>query len=302
MSTTSVLSADLTSELPSLAEPAALSAERRVKVVRPPSFSLGDLAHGIVRLRDYSDLLWTLSVHRIKVRYKQSVLGLAWAVLQPLSLMLIYTLVFSVIARVPSGKTPYAVFAYAALLTWTFFSTAVVNATNALISHSHLVTKVYFPREILPLSYVFAALFDLAVASTVMIGLMLYYHVPLTIHVLWTVPVVAVLTAFVTGISLFFSATQVRFRDIGMAMPLLMQLWMFASPVVYPLEQVPVRFRAFYELNPMVGIVDGFRRAVVGGRSPDMRLLLLSTVVSVILLPLAYAYFKHVESTVADVI
>jgi lipopolysaccharide transport system permease protein len=264
--------------------------------------SARDLASGITRLREYSDLLWTLSTHRIKVRYKQSVLGLAWAVLQPLSLMLIYTLVFSVISRVPSGATPYAVFAYAALLTWTFFSTALVNGTNSLVSHAHLVTKVYFPREILPLSYVVAALFDLAVASTVMVGLMAYYRVPLTIHALWTIPVIGVLTLFVIGLSLFFSATQVRFRDIGMAMPLLMQLWMFASPVVYPVEQVPARFRPLYDLNPMVGIVDGFRRALVGGESPDMRLLAVSTVITIVFLPLAYVYFKRVEATVADVI
>jgi lipopolysaccharide transport system permease protein len=275
---------------------------RRTKVMRPPSLSVHDLAAGITQLRDYSDLLWTLSVHRIKVRYKQSVLGLAWAVLQPLSLMLIYTLVFSVISRVPSGRTPYAVFAYAALLTWTFFSTALVNGTNSLVSHAHLVTKVYFPREILPLSYVVAALFDLAVASTVMVGLMWYYRVPLTIHALWTIPVIGVLALFIIGLSLFFSATQVRFRDIGMAMPLLVQLWMFASPVVYPLEQVPARFRSLYDLNPMVGIVDGFRRALVGGESPDMRLLALSTAISVVFLPLAYVYFKRVEATVADVI
>jgi lipopolysaccharide transport system permease protein len=275
---------------------------RRTKVMRPPSLSVHDLAAGITQLRDYSDLLWTLSVHRIKVRYKQSVLGLAWAVLQPLSLMLIYTLVFSVISRVPSGRTPYAVFAYAALLTWTFFSTALVNGTNSLVSHAHLVTKVYFPREILPLSYVVAALFDLAVASTVMVGLMWNYRVPLTIHALWTIPVIGVLALFIIGLSLFFSATQVRFRDIGMAMPLLVQLWMFASPVVYPLEQVPARFRSLYDLNPMVGIVDGFRRALVGGESPDMRLLALSTAISVVFLPLAYVYFKRVEATVADVI
>ena len=270
--------------------------------MRSPSFSMRDLALGIMRLREYSDLLWTLSAHRVKVRYKQSVLGLAWAVLQPLSLMLIYTLVFSFISRVSTGKIPYAIFAYAALLVWTFFSTALVNATNALVSHSHLVTKVYFPREILPLSYVIAALADLVVASTVMVGLLFYYHVPLTVHVLWAIPVVAVLTAFVTGVSLFLSATQVRFRDIGMAMPLLMQLWMFASPVVYPLEQVPGRFRPFYDLNPMVGIVDGFRRAVVGGQSPDIRLLLTSAAVSFVLLPIAYAYFRRVEATLADVI
>ena len=275
---------------------------RQVKVIQPPSLSLRDLQQGMVRLREYGDLLWTLSAHRINVRYKQSLLGLAWAVLQPLSLMLIYTLVFSVIARVPSGAIPYPVFAYAALLPWTFFSTALTNATNGLVSHAHLVTKVYFPREILPLSYVIAALFDLLVASTVMAGLMVYYHVAITTQVFWLVPIVVVLAAFVTAISLVFSATQVRFRDIGIAMPLLMQLWMYASPVVYPLDKVPARFRTFYELNPMVGIIESFRRVSVLGTAPDMRLLGVAAVVSIGLLPLAYAYFKRVEATVADVI
>jgi lipopolysaccharide transport system permease protein len=264
--------------------------------------SLRDLHQGLLRLREYGDLLRTLSAHRIHVRYKQSILGFAWAVLQPLSLMLIYTLVFSVIARVPSGAVPYPVLTYAALLPWTFFSTALTNATNGLVSHAHLVTKVYFPREILPLSYVIAAVFDLLIASTVMGGLMLYYRVAITIQVLWLIPIVAVLAIFVTGVSLISSATQVRFRDIGMAMPLLMQLWMFASPVVYPLELVPARFRGLYDLNPMVGIIESFRRVSVLGAPPDLHQLGMSSLVSLVLLPLAYAYFKKVEATVADVI
>jgi lipopolysaccharide transport system permease protein len=275
---------------------------RHVKIIQPPALSLRELQHGIMRLREYGDLLWTLSAHRIRVRYKQSALGLAWAVLQPLSLMLIYTLVFSRIAKVSSGAIPYPVFAYAALLPWTFFSTGLTNATNGLVSHAHLVTKVYFPREILPLSYVLAALFDLLIASTVMAGLMLYYHVAVTAQALWLVPIVAVLAVFVTAVSLIFSATQVRFRDIGMAMPLLMQLWMFATPVVYPLQQVPARFRALYDLNPMVGIVESFRSVAVLGTPPDTRLLGMATLVSFALLPLAYAYFKKIEATVADVI
>jgi lipopolysaccharide transport system permease protein len=275
---------------------------RHVKVIQPPALSLRDLQQSILRLGEYGDLLWTLSAHRIRVRYKQSVLGFAWAILQPLSLMLIYTLVFSGIAKVSSGGIPYPVFAFAALLPWTFFSTALINATNGLVSHAHLVTKVYFPREILPLSYVIAALFDLAIASVVMAGLMLYYHVPVTAQVFWLVPIVAVLAAFVTGVSLIFSATQVRFRDIGMAMPLLMQLWMFASPVVYPLDQVPARFRTLYDLNPMVGLIESFRRVSVLGVQPDMRLLGMAALISFALLPVAYAYFKKVEATVADVI
>ena len=272
-----------------------------MKVIGPPAFSFGALRSGLAGLAEYRDLLVALSIHRLKVRYKQSALGIAWAIVQPVALMLIYTLVFSVFAKVKTPGTPYPVFAYAALLPWTYFSTGLTNATNGLVSNAQLVTKVYFPREILPLSYIVAALADFAIAAIIMAGLMAYYHVALTSSVFWVVPVILVLTLFLTAIALFFSALQVRFRDIGMAMPLLLQLWMFASPVVYPLEQVPARFRSLYLLNPMVGIIENFRAAVLGtplnGQS-----LMISTFAAVVLLPAAYLYFKRVEATVADII
>src|ERR1051326_9248901 len=197
---------------------------RRVTVIRAPSLSLKGLLDGLVKLAQYSDLLYTLSLHRIKVRYKQSLLGVSWAILQPLSLMLIYTVIFSYIARVETDGVPYAVFSYVALLPWTFFSTSLTNATNGLVSHHELVTKVYFPREILPLSYVIAALFDFAIASTVLAGLMFYYRIHLTLNALYAVPIILVLTMFVTAVAFILSATQVRFRDIGVAMPLVLQL------------------------------------------------------------------------------
>ncbi|HEV7992273.1 MAG TPA: ABC transporter permease [Gemmatimonadaceae bacterium] len=277
------------------------SGPRRVKVIRPVSFSVRDLWSGLIGLSDYRDLLIALSAHRLKVRYKQSVLGIAWAIIQPVALMLIYTLVFSIVTKVKTTGVPYAVFAYAALLPWSFFSTALTNATNGLVSHAQLVTKVYFPREILPISYVVAALVDLLVASIVMSALMLWFHVPLTLHLLWVIPITLVMTAFVSGCSLIFSAMQVRVRDIGMAMPLLLQLWMFASPVVYPLHQVPERYRQWYVLNPMVGIIENFRASLLG-TDLDTHSLWISTVVAAALLPLAYLYFKRIEATVADVI
>lgn len=274
---------------------------RHTKVIGPPSFSFGALTSGLAGLWEYRNLLTALSVHRLNVRYKQSALGIAWAIVQPLSLMLIYTLVFSFFAKVKTPGTPYPIFAYAALLPWTFFSTGLTSATSGLVSNSQLVTKVYFPREILPLSYVIAALADFGIAAIIMAGLMAYYHVALTLSALWALPVILVLTLFLTAISLVFSALQVRFRDIAMGIPLLMQLWMFASPVVYPLNQVPERFRHLYVLNPMVGIIQNFRAAILG--TPlDLPSLQMSALVSVILLPAAYLYFKHVESTVADVI
>jgi lipopolysaccharide transport system permease protein len=274
---------------------------RRVKIIRPVSFSLRDLWTGLIGLADYRDLLVALSAHRLKVRYKQSVLGIAWAIIQPVALMLIYTLVFSIFTRVKTTGVPYAVFAYAALLPWSFFSTALTNATNGLVSHAQLVTKVYFPREILPISYVIAALVDLLVASVVMTALMLYYDISLTWQALWIIPITLVLASFVSGCALVFSAMQVRVRDIGMAMPLLLQLWLFASPVVYPLNQVPERYRDLYMLNPMVGIIENFRAALLG--TPiDTRSLSMSAIVAAVMLPLAYLYFKRIEATVADVI
>ncbi|MBV9958688.1 MAG: ABC transporter permease [Acidobacteria bacterium] len=280
----------------------SMSKPRRVRVLRAPTFSPLSLVGNLRTLWQYRDLLLTLTMHRIKVRYKQSVLGIAWAILQPLSLMLIYTLIFSFIAKVPTGDTPYAIFAYAALLPWTYFATSVGNATNSLVSHSELVTKVYFPREILPLSYVIAALCDFLIASSVMAGLMIHYHVSVTINVLYCVPIILVLTLFIGATTLILSATQVRFRDIGVAVPLLLQLWMFATPVVYPLSAVPERFRALYVLNPMVGTIENFRRTVLQGLAPDFYTLGLSAAVSVVLLLVAYVYFKHVEATVADLV
>ena len=268
--------------------------------IRPPSLSGINLFASLRKLAQYKDLILTLCLHRVKVRYKQSVLGVFWAILQPLSVMLIFTFIFSMIARMPSDGAPYAIFAYTALLPWNLFSSGVSNATVSLANHAQFVTKVYFPREILPITYVAAALFDFLVASTLLAGLMIYYRVPLTINALYVVPIIAVLTCFALAMSFLFSATQVRFRDIGVAVPLLLQVWLFATPVIYPLSAVPERLRPFYTLNPMVGIIDSFRRAILSGTTPDMPSLLLSAVIAVILLVVSYLYFKWVEATMAD--
>lgn len=275
---------------------------RAIKIIRPVSFSPVDLFRELRGLWQYRDLFYTLTVHRIKVRYKQSVLGLAWAILQPLSLMLIYTVIFSVIAKVPSENVPYAVFAYAALLPWTFFSSSLTTATTGLVSHSQLVTKVYFAREILPLTYVSAAVFDFAIASSFLIALFFYFGVGLTVYALYAIPIFFLLVILATAFSLFLSAVQVRFRDIGVAMPLLLQIWMFATPVVYPLSAVPPRLRSIYALNPTVGVIENFRRVVLQGVAPDLYSLAVSAIVAAILLPLAYLYFKRVEATMADII
>jgi lipopolysaccharide transport system permease protein len=279
-----------------------LTLPRRQFVIRPPSLTRLNLVANLKTLFRYRDLLYTLTVHRIKVRYKQSLLGIGWAILQPLSMMLIFTIIFSFFAKLPSEGAPYAVFAYAALLPWTFFSTALANATNGLVSHTQLVTKVYFPREILPITYVFAALFDFLIASTVLAGLMVYYRIQPTKNILYVIPIIFVMTCFATAMSLLFSATQVRFRDMGVAVPLILQIWMFATPVIYPLSAVPARVRPLYVLNPMVGIVENFRQTVLNGAPPDFYTLGVAASVAFGLLFFSYLYFKHMDATMADII
>ena len=276
------------------------SGVRPVSEIRPPSLYGINLFASLAKLAQYRDLVWTLSVHRVKVRYKQSVLGVFWAILQPLSVMLIFTFVFSLIAKMPSEGAPYAIFAYTALLPWNYFSSGVSTATTSLTSHAQFVTKVYFPREILPITYIAAALFDFAVASTLLAGLMIYYSVPITINALYAVPIILVLSCFALAMSFFFSATQVRFRDIGVAVPLLLQIWLFATPVIYPLSAVPAHLRQFYVLNPMVGVIESFRQVILKGAPPETGSLLLSATISVILLVISYFYFKRVEATMAD--
>jgi len=274
---------------------------RPLTIIGPPAMSVMTLVRALGRLRQYRDLLYTLSHHRLQVRYKQSILGWLWAIVQPLSLMLIYTVIFSRVARVETGS-PYPLFAYSALLVWSCFSTAVGTATNSLVSHFNLVTKVYFPREILPLSYVIAALADLLAGGIVLAALLVYYQIPLTIYALYSLPAVAVLMLFALAVSLVLCAVQVRYRDIGIAMPLLLQLWMFATPVVYPLFKVPAPWRPLYLLNPMAGVVETFRQALVEGRAPDVAPLAIATAVTVLVLPLAFLYFKKVEANVADIL
>ncbi len=293
---------DLTEHQSRGLEAASQHGLQRESVIRPPSLSGMNLLQDLRKLKQYGDLLYTLSVHRVKVRYKQSVLGILWAILQPFSMMLIFTFIFSFIARIPSEGAPYALFAYTALLPWNFFSSSVSNATNSLVSHSQFVTKVYFPREILPISYIAAAFVDFLIASILLAGLMLYYRVALTLNSLYALPIVLILTCFALAMSFLFSATQVRIRDIGVAVPLLLQLWLFATPVIYPLSAVPLRLRPVYVLNPMVGVIENFRRVILHGQAPELRSLLVSAMISIVLLFGFYIYFKRVEATMADFI
>jgi len=274
-------------------------------VIRPPSLSLIDLAGHLRSLTRYAGLIYTLSEHRIRVRYKQSMLGVTWAIVQPVALMAIYTMIFSFVAHVQTNGIPYPIFVFTGLVPWTFFSTALTAGASALVSHSNLITKVYFPREILPLTYVIAGLFDFLIASTLLAALMVISRVPVNANILYAVPVIVIMTMFVTATVLILSATQVRFRDVGLAMPFLLQIWMFATPIVYPMSAVtrlPRPLGWLYRMNPMVGVIESFRRTVLQGLAPDFAILGVSLAVTIVLLPVAYLYFKRVESTAADVI
>ena len=279
---------------------------RPVVVYEPPALRHLHPVAAVRRLRQFSDLFVTLSLHRINVRYKQSRLGILWAVVQPLAMMIIFTLIFTLVRASPGGAVPFPLFAYAGLVPWTMFSGGLSAASSALTSQASLLTKVAFPREILPLTYIVAALVDLVLSSAVLLGLMLWFNVTPTWTIVWALPAVLLLVIFLIGLALFLAATQVHYRDVGIAMPLVLQVWLFASPVLYALAAVrqalPAPLYVLYTLNPLVGIVDTFRRAVVLDQPPDYFALAMSAAVALLLLPLAYLYFKYVELTLADTI
>ena len=279
-----------------------MAARATAIVIRPANSAWPNVAQHLRRLSEYGDLLRTLSIHRINVRYRQTLLGVAWAVVQPLLMMTVFSLVFSRMARIPSEGMPYALFAYTALLPWTFFSTAVTNATGSLVNHSALITKVYFPREILPITYVFAGLFDFVIGLAALAGLMIWFGAPITTAVVYLVPVVALLAAWILAVSLIVSAAQVRWRDVGVAMPVFVQILMFVSPVIYPLGVVPDTWRPWYLLNPMAGIINAFRDVLLRAQFPDLVPLAYSAVVTACALPLAYLVFKRAEATMADIV
>jgi lipopolysaccharide transport system permease protein len=217
-------------------------------------------------------------------------------------MMLVYTFVFSRVAHVTTGKEPYPLFVFSALLPWIFFSGATSNAINGLISYSGVLTKLHFPREIIPLSYVFAALVDFLIACAILSGLMVYYSTDVSWTALYALPVIAILIGFTSAVALFLSSVQVRFRDVGAALPLVLQIGVFATPVAYPLNSIPVQFRTLYLLNPVASLIENFRRAVLGGSAPSPSMLLTSGAITLCCLALAYAYFKGTEANMSDVI
>ncbi len=253
-------------------------------------------------LWDFRDLFYFFTWRDIKVRYKQTALGAAWAVLQPFTTMVVFSLFFGSLAGIPSGDVPYPIFAFAALVPWTFFATAVAQSGNCLVDQEGVLTKVYFPRLIVPASTVLACLVDLAIAFVVLIGMMLVYGIVPSLAIL-TLPlfvVLAAVTAFAVG--LWLSALNVLYRDVRYTLPFLVQLWLFLSPVAYPSSLVPEPWRTVYGINPMAGVIDGFRWALLDEPAPPGGMLAVSVVAVAVLLVCGLFYFHRVQRTFADAV
>jgi lipopolysaccharide transport system permease protein len=257
-----------------------------------------------LNLRDlwaYRELLYFLTWRDVKVRYKQTVLGAAWAIIQPLFTMLLFTLFFGRLAGMPSEGIPYPLFAYAGLLPWTFFANAITSSGNSLVGSANLITKVYFPRMIIPGAAVAAGLVDFALASVLLAGMMVYYGVAITANVLLLPALVLLTVLLALGVGMWMSALNVKYRDIRYALPFVVQLWMFGSPVIYPATIVPVRWRWMLDLNPLTGIIEGFRAALFG-RPFDWTALGLAGTLTVLFLSYAAYDFRRMEKTFADVV
>jgi len=267
--------------------------------IRP---SRGLLHLDLGALWQYRELLVFLVWRDTKVRYKQAIIGAGWAVFQPLISMLLFTAIFSYLAKLPSDGVPYPLFAYAGLLPWNFIAQATSRSGTSLVGESHLISKVYFPRLIIPLAAAATPAVDLLCSLLMMIPLMLWFGMTpgWQIFLFPIFLVMALLAAL--AVSLWFSALHVKFRDVGHIIPFFVQVWMFASPVVYPVSLIPEKWRALYSLNPVVGVVEGFRWTLLGQRAPSLEMMLPSLAIVLLLFVSGVIYFKRMERTFADVI
>jgi lipopolysaccharide transport system permease protein len=262
----------------------------------------GWLALNLRELWAYHDLVYFFIWRDIKVRYKQTVIGAAWAILQPVLTMMVFSLFFGRLAKIPSQGLPYPVFYYAALLPWLYFATAMQSATNVVVEQQRIITKIYFPRVVLPIASVMAGLLDFAISFGVLLALLAYYRIAPTSAVIWLpfFTLLAVLTAL--GVGLWLSALNALYRDVRYVVPFLVQFWMFASPVAYPSSLVPVKWRWLYGLNPMAGVIEGFRWALTGHGQPPGILLAASSAAVVLLVFSGLIYYHAMEGTIADVV
>lgn len=278
---------------------AAGSTGERVTIIEP---SRGWVSLRLGELWAYRELLFFLAWRDVSVRYKQTLLGALWAILQPLFTMIVFSLIFGQFAGLPSDDVPYPLLTYTALLPWQYFSSALTNASNSLVGSANLLTKVYFPRLVIPVAAVLPAGVDFLIAFLILLVLMLYYGVSITWRVVW-LPIfmlLAVVTAL--GVSLWLAALNVKYRDVRHAVPFLVQGWLYASPVAYSSSVIPDQWRTLYGLNPMTGVIEGFRWALLDTNTAPGLITLLSAGIAVLLLVTGAFYFRRVEKTFADIV
>lgn len=275
--------------------------EQNVQVIRIER-SRGWVALQLKELWAYRELLYFLVWRDVKVRYKQTALGVSWAIIQPVFTMVVFSLFFGRLAKMPSDGIPYPLFSYAALVPWTFFSHGLTLASNSLVGSANLIKKVYFPRLAIPIASVTSGTIDFVIAFIVLLGMMIYYGIVPTLNVIW-LPLLLLIT-FITslGVSLWLSALNVQFRDVRYMIPFLTQLWLFATPIAYPSSLLSEPWRTLYSLNPMVGVVEGFRWALLGTETAPGPILIVSSLAALALLVGGAFYFRRLEKTFADVV
>jgi len=256
---------------------------------------------GIRELIEYRDLFWFLVYRGIRSRYAQSALGIGWAVIQPVATMLVFTVVFGKMVKVSSDGAPYALFSLVGLAPWTYFQSAITEGTQTLIAEKNMISKIYFPRLILPISRVLARLVDFAIVMLIVAVMMLIFRRPPTIWALFLPVLVLLLMATAAGAGMLFSAMAVQYRDVGYAMSFVVRLLMYAAPVVYPTSLIPEQYRVLYGLNPLVGVIEGFRSALIGTNPMPWDLIVPGLVTSVLVLVIGAAYFRRKERVFADV-
>lgn len=249
----------------------------------------------------YRELIYTFALRDIKVRYKQTALGAAWAIIQPLFAMVVFTVIFGGLAKIPSEGIPYPLFSYAALLPWTLFSEGITRSTSSMITNSNIMTKVYFPRLIMPISGILSPIVDFMVSFIILIGLILYYGRTPTINIIWLPIFLLLVLAASLGVGLWLSALNVQYRDFQYTIPFIIQIWLYSSPVVYASTLVPDKYRLIYGLNPMAGAIEGFRWALLGTEPPSS-MIYVSALMVIIILVSGMHYFKRMEKTYADVV
>ncbi|MEO1367029.1 MAG: ABC transporter permease [Acidobacteriota bacterium] len=262
----------------------------------------GWVSLGLDELWQYRELLFFLTWRDIKVRYKQTVLGVLWAILQPLLTMVVFSLFFGGLAKIPSDGLPYPIFSFAALVPWTFFANALSQSSNSLVGSANLLRKIYFPRLVIPLSSVIAGAVDFILAFGVLLLMMMYYGIVPTFNVVFLPFLLILSTTTALGVGLWLSAMNVQFRDVRYTVPFVTQLWLFATPIAYPSSLLAEKWQLVYSLNPMVGVVEGFRWALLGTETAPGPILAVSTAASLVLLVSGAFYFRRMERTFADLV